>query len=376
MKLLDRYVLVLFLKNYLISLSVLIGMYVVMDMVLRFNDIVTVGKQVGGNGLVTVWTTLQDVGGYYFYQCFAIFTQLSGIIPVVAAAFTLMRLSRFNELTAFLAAGVPMRRLALPIILSAVVLNALLIVDQELVLPGMAPKLIRSHSEMHQAAGRQFPIVAMKVDPNSVLASAMYDPVTTTMRDMDVIERDDAFLPIGHWLAASAKWDRENHWWELVDGKYVRSNQPGQIASAESNVATYNGSVTPDEIDLYRGSAMVEYLPTNKINQLIARPKSYGRSGLYKIKNLRLTQPFMNIVLLVLAIPAVLTFDPKTLKTAATKCLTLIGLAMSSVFLCQQIAGKPPLGTMWISLWPALMSWVPIFVFAPVAVLLMDRVRT
>ena len=58
MKLLDRYVLSLFIKNYLISLTVLIGMYVVMDMVLRFGDIVTVGKQTGGTGLLALFTTL------------------------------------------------------------------------------------------------------------------------------------------------------------------------------------------------------------------------------------------------------------------------------------------------------------------------------
>src|SRR5271170_6224484 len=149
MKLLDRYVLVLFLKNYLISLTVLIGMYVVMDMVLRFNDIVSVGKQAGGTGLTSVWTTLADVGGYYFYQCFAIFVQLSGIIPVVAAAFTLMRLSRFNELTALLAAGVPLLRVAAPVILVAVILNGLLLIDQELIIPEMIPKLIREHGEVH-----------------------------------------------------------------------------------------------------------------------------------------------------------------------------------------------------------------------------------
>ncbi len=377
MKLLDRYVLFLFLKNYLISLTVLIGMYVVMDMVLRFNDIVSVGKQVSSSGLATFWTTLMDVGGYYFYQCFAIFVQLSGIIPVVAAAFTLMRLSRFNELTAFLAAGVPMRRIVLPIILAAIVLNALLILDQEMVLPGMASKLMRSHSEMHQqAGGKDFPITAMQLDQHSVLAAAMYDPVHNVMHDMDVIVRDDAWLPIGHWRALQATWNSALHQWDLIDGKYVRSVKPGEIASEESPRAVYDGEVTPDEIDLYRGRAMVEYLPTRKINQLIASSKSYGEADLYKIKNLRWTQPFMNIVLLVLAIPAVLTFDPKTLKTAATKCLTLIGLAMSSVFLCQQMAGKPPYGQVWIAMWPALMSWMPIFLFAPVAAVLFDRVRT
>ena len=301
---------------------------------------------------------------------------MSGIIPVVAAAFTLMRLSRFNELTAFLAAGVPMRRLVRSILLSALLLNVLLLVDQEYILPGMAPKLMRSHSEIHRAAGREFPIGAMKVDQYSVLAAAMYDPVTATIRHMDVIERDDSYLPKGHWLALSAKWNRDAHAWDLADGKYVSSVAPGQISAGEEIRQQYKGAVTPDEIELYRGSAMVDFLPTSKINQLISRPKSYGRAGLYKIENLRLTQPFMNMVLLLLAIPAVLTFDPKTLKTAATKCLTLIGLAMSSVFLCQQIAGKPPLGPTWDWLWPALMSWMPIFIFGPIAVWLFDRVKT
>jgi lipopolysaccharide export system permease protein len=377
MKLLDRYVLVLFIKNYLISLMVLIGMYVVMDMVLRFNDIVSVGKEAGATGLASVLVTLEDVGGYYFYQSFAIFSQLSGIIPVVAAAFTLMRLSRFNELTAFLAAGVPMWRLVVSILLSAIFVNLLLVADQQWVLPGMAPKLMRSHSEMHKAAGRQFPITAMQIDQHAVLISAMYDPGTAKMRHMDIIERDDQYLPTGHWLAKSAAWNPQTRRWDLEEGKYVQSARPGQIASAEKDETVYDGNVTPDEIDLYRGRAMVEYLPWEKIDQLIANSKGYGEADLYKIKNLRITQPMMNIVLLFLAIPAVLTFDPKTLKTAATKCLTLCGLAMSCVFLCQQLAGKPPLGDIWISMWPALMSWIPIFIFAPIAMwLFFARVRT
>jgi lipopolysaccharide export system permease protein len=377
MKLLDRYVLFLFLKNYLISLTVLIGMYVVMDMVLRFNDIVAVQKQVGGSGIASVLATLEDVGNYYFYQCFMIFVQMSGIIPVVAAAFTLMRLSRFNELTAFIAAGVPMLRIVMSIIIAAVTLNALLVVDQELILPNMISKLVRKHDEIHQAAGKEYPIMAMQVDEHSVLISAQYDPATRTMKDMDVVERDDALLPVAHLLANRAVWNAQQHDWDLTEGRYVRNLSPGQTPTQPQAAATYSGTVSPDDIELYRGSSSVEFLPLSKINQLIYdRQKRYGAAGLYKIKNLRITQPFMNIVLLLLAIPAVLTFDPKTLKTAATKCLTLIGLAMSSVFLCQQLAGKPPLGHVWVSLWPALMSWMPIFLFAPLAVWYMDRVKT
>ena len=37
MKILDRYVLFTFIKNYLISFMVLIGLYIVMDMVFNFD---------------------------------------------------------------------------------------------------------------------------------------------------------------------------------------------------------------------------------------------------------------------------------------------------------------------------------------------------
>src|ERR1700761_5953882 len=98
MKLLDRYVLTTFLKNYAISLAVLIGLFVAMDMVFHFDDFVSVDRASGATGLGALGV-LRDIADYFFYQSFLIFVQLSGIIPVVAAAFTLMRLSRFNELT-------------------------------------------------------------------------------------------------------------------------------------------------------------------------------------------------------------------------------------------------------------------------------------
>src|SRR6478735_8681244 len=100
MRIIDRYVLFSFIKNYLISFMVLIGMYIVLDMVFNFDDLAGLKSTTPGGGVVT-------------------------------AAFTLTRLSRFNELTALLAAGVPLLRIAMPIILAGLVLNGLVIADQE-----------------------------------------------------------------------------------------------------------------------------------------------------------------------------------------------------------------------------------------------------
>src|SRR5437762_13532316 len=100
MRLIDRYVAISFIKNYLISFAVLVGMYIVLDMIFNFDELVLVNAQ--ATGLSAVFGFVAYLADYYFYQGFLFFVRLSGIIPVVAAAFTLMRMVRFNELSALL----------------------------------------------------------------------------------------------------------------------------------------------------------------------------------------------------------------------------------------------------------------------------------
>jgi len=94
MKILDRYILSSFLKNWLISFMVLVGMYMVLDMVFNFDDLVRVKPGQQADVASSVFGVFYNVADYYFFQSFLFFNHLSGIIPVVAAAFTLMRLSR------------------------------------------------------------------------------------------------------------------------------------------------------------------------------------------------------------------------------------------------------------------------------------------
>src|SRR4051812_27480138 len=168
MKILDRYILSTFLKNYLISLMVLIGLYIVLDMVFAFDEFTESQTRAGAGGVTSALTVLAGICDYYFYQSFRIFSHLAGIIPVVAAAFTLFRLARFNELTASLAAGVPLLRTAAPIIIASLCLNLLLFADQEFLIPSVIPELTRKHDEVQQTAEQKatksFSIKAMQDD--------------------------------------------------------------------------------------------------------------------------------------------------------------------------------------------------------------------
>ena len=384
MKILDRYVTASFLKNYLLSFMILVGLYVVLDMLFNFDDLMAIQTRQGLAGYEKVWPLLKTIGDYYFYQIFLFFVQLSGIIPIVAAAFTLMRMSRQNELSAILSAGVPLLKLARPIILAAILLNALMIVDQELLIPHMIPKLVRSHNEAGQAASSTFGISSMQDSDRNLLLASRYipDAVHPSMLEITIIQRDEQYMPLAQITAERADWepgDGGGGFWRLTGARILTGLGPGAKPKVSAYDKPYTGNITPEEIALYRSNSFVNLLSTERINQLLdpSRAASYGANQLLRVKHSRFTQPLMNIILLLLAIPCVLTREPGQLKSAAMKCLLLTGLGMGSIFLCAMLAGSPPPSRPeWADQWPAVMSFLPILIFGPLAVWLLDRVQS
>jgi lipopolysaccharide export LptBFGC system permease protein LptF len=454
MKILDRYVLVSFVKNYLISLMVLLGLYIVLDMVFNFDELAEVQQkaQIVGNlrdvsnangqmrgtvnipkgdlpgvgaefrisgpdgkgvGTLTVdaisgrdasgriksdnadavhrnlqatapgpassaFSVFTSIVSYYYHQSFLFFVQLSGVIPVVAAAFTLIRMSRFNELTAILAAGVPLLRISLPIVYAGVVINFILLpVTQELVVPGMIPELTKKHDELQDSSVKTFPIRAMQDEEGSLLTAGRYTPPDDKhgahMDMVDVIERNASLDPVGKIRADAADYDPSVGGWTLKNGERVTGLGPNQTRSSPTTVPVWKTSITPEEVNLYKSGDYIELLSTERINQLLQRPKSYGMTHLLLTKHFRWSQLIVNIVLLLLAIPCVMTREPGTLKTDLTKCVVLVGLCMASIFLARQVAGNPPATGNWPQQWPLIMAWIPIFIFLPLAIFLLDQ---
>jgi len=209
------------------------------------------------------------------------------------------------------------------------------------------------------------------------------------MLDLDVIERapkdkivegvsKTVMVPTGHLQADEAHWNPETQQWDLRNGRLI-GGIAGERHSA-TPVGVYKSNVTPEEIGLYSSGKYIGLLPTRRIDQLLDRPNMYGKMELLRVKHWRFTQPLMNVVLLLLAIPCVMTREPGTLKTAATKTLALMGIAMASVFVFHQFANSVPVflaatptGT---NTWAMLMAWSPIFIFFPLSVYLLDRVKT
>lgn len=397
MRILDRYVLLTFLKNYLISLVVLVGFYVVMDMIFNFDEFTKYAGQ------ATVWDIASGIAGYYFFQSFFVYAQLAGIIPVVAAAFTLMRMSRFNELTALLSAGVPLLRVAFPVIIAAVALNLLLQpINQEWIIPALTPQITREHDDVFEGSLEAFPVRSMPDGEGGIFDAARYHPPANEqpawIESLTAVERSEDGNIQRLVVAERGDWDFRTGAWILTGGRVVRdvglpasgeahsllqSDAETLRASPAESLETFETHVTPVEIELFRsanvgvvaGGSYFDLLSTRQINELLERPRQYAAADLLRAKHTRLASHVMNIVLILLAIPAVLTREPGRLRRAAGRTLLLVGAAMGTVFLCQLLAKDPPTGAL-AARWPAWMAWAPVLIFGPTAVALLDRLET
>lgn len=381
MKILDRYVLLTFLKNYVIAFGVLVSMYIALDMVMNFSDLFELGERSGGGGLETALRALRNVADFYTYQSIVIFVQLSPIIPVVAAAFTLFRMTRFNELVAILAAGVPLLRVAMPIVIATAILSFISLPLQEIVIPSNIPKLLRDHDDVGRDARRSFQVKALEDARGAILIAARFNPATLTapasMIEVDLVVRDDTDRrPLAHVRAERAQWDPKTSQWILTAGRISTGLSPDETRASDLPVAILPTNLTPDEITLYRSRDYVDFLPITRINQLLASPHGYGVVDLLRVKHFRITQYFNNFILILLVLPCVMTREPRTLKSGGIFLLTVMGVYLGVIFLCQQLAGSPAPTPALAPHWPALMAWTPVLIFGPAVFIALDRIKT
>src|SRR5688500_16238881 len=109
--LLDRYLVLSYVKAYAICLISLLGLYVVVDLFTNIDDFT------GQNRSFT--QVLEHIGAYYGFRVTEIFDKLCEVIVLLAAMFTVAWVQRNNELLPLLSAGVSTRRVLRPVLVCA-----------------------------------------------------------------------------------------------------------------------------------------------------------------------------------------------------------------------------------------------------------------
>lgn len=366
---LDRYLLKSFLTNYVLSLFVMVSLYVVLDLFVNLDEFTEATK--------SVWRVVRDIANYYGYNLPLYFSQLSGVISLFAACGTFARLHRQNEVTAVLASGTSLYRLATPVILGALATNALLVVDQEFVLPRVAPMLVRERADVQ---GQKVKEVWCVRDGESRLISGIeFAPAQQRIRGMIILELETEPLHQGELkdviTADFGAWDAARQGWALTRGVRLSmtSGTAGTLgmdqAAERTGVDFYGTSITPEQLKLRQSVNWMQFLSLRQLRDL-EKSGDIRPSQVAPIRHQRFTIPIHNMILVLLGLSFFMTRVPTSVLTQCAEALGVCALFFIVAFVSQQIGGSVTVLT------PAVASFIPIFIFGPVSVLLLANVKT
>ncbi|MHC4083189.1 MAG: LptF/LptG family permease, partial [Planctomycetota bacterium] len=184
MWLIDRYIARRFLANFFILLILLFVFAISIDLLLELDEFVEVARDTVGpeGGILAQLTALIGiVVNFHGPRLFQFYAYMLGLLSVGAMGFTLAQMHRHRELVALLASGVRLHRIALPILGAALVLNLFQLANQELMLPRLAPLLIRSHHDIGQQGAEAFDVMFVADGMGTLLQAPSFDPTTDTL---------------------------------------------------------------------------------------------------------------------------------------------------------------------------------------------------
>jgi lipopolysaccharide export system permease protein len=364
---LDRYVIRSLLVNYVVSLTVLILLYIIIDLFVNLDEF-TKSELKTELSFVEV---LANIGSYYGYNLFLYFAQLSGVIITVAATFTLARMQRSNELTAILASGTSLYRIAAPVVGVGLALNSLWIVDQELIIPEIAHKLARQHNDVEGV--RTYGVWFLNDRNNALVSAVKFFQNTQRMRRVVILQRDRSNRVTGIITADWAIWKEPERIWQLERGMLIGAAEEqdgafGQdIELGKNLVQSYESDLTPKELTIRQAAQWINFMSLRQLNALERREVA-RKHLIAQVKHNRFTQPFISMTLLILGMSFFLSREPRNLLRNAAWALGVCSGCFAFSFLAQNAMGA--------SFHPALPAWLPLLVFGPLAVVLLDRVKT
>jgi lipopolysaccharide export system permease protein len=376
MKQIDLYIIRSFLINCGLALGVMVGMYVLLDLIVNFglfeHDVAP--QKMGA--WTAFWVLSRQIVDFYMYRSLVIFQMVSGIIPLLAAGFTMVRMTRHRELTALLASGISLYRVAAPIIICSIGFNLLVVVDQELLMPNCIDQLLLQQGESVGTFEQHEPVYFLPESDNSLVLATSYDPKTETLTDVRIIERDQNGVPTARILADNAVWN-DNLGEGPLRGGWVMNNvvrvndkngaDPNEMPEPVAR-EYYFTPLNPSQLKLIFRKQAVDYLSTYDVTQLMLDSPPATRIALEKILHTRITQLIMNMIMLLIGIPFLLAREPNTLVRNLFWCGAISAVCFVSSFVFYQLAGT--------ALSPFVGAWLPVVIFGPLALVMLDMLKT
>ncbi len=364
MKILDRYIAKNFLIGYAIAFCVLIGLRVIIDLFIGLDEFVENADQ----GIANV---LLYIGEYYGLQMALYFKDFASMITVVAAAFSLGRFIRNNELIAIMASGISLKRVAVPILFLSLFFASLLVIDQELIIPRISHRLVKEKDDI--PGQEQYDVWLISDSKGSLFYSSSFDVNSSSLKSPCIILREQMkpglWKVTGRISADKAVYNYAASQWDFVNGRLV---MPDKINGYQSIESYESPNLGPINIPVMAKAEHTSMLSFKQLNALaMQNPRDVAQ--LYSQKNFRITEPIINFITLMVSLPVLICRDPRSMKSAVLVSFSITSACLLMTFGCKMLSTE----TLFFSRFmPEFWAWLPVFVFLPIAFIELDAMKT
>jgi lipopolysaccharide export LptBFGC system permease protein LptF len=227
---------------------------------------------------------------------------------------------------------------------------------------------------------RPYEIWFVRDGENRLVSARQFSPKEQKVRGLIIMELSTDPDTRGRMqdliTADKAEWDAERRGWNLTHRGArisVTGDMGNRLTGEESIVRTpvkfYPCELSPEELRFRKMAQWTQFLSIRQLNDLLVRGE-VEPDAVAQIKHNRFAMTINNMILLVLGITFFMNRLPANVLTQAAKALVVCACAVLIIFIGQRLVGASGVFD------PALPAWMPIFLFGPVAVVLLEKVKT
>ncbi len=374
----DRYLLRQFVQTFVICFCSLTGLYIVIDGFANLEEFISFAEKRGG--------LMKVMGEYYSYRSLSFFDSTSALLALISAMFTVTWIQRHNELTALEAAGIPKSRIIKPVIAAGFAIALLAWANREFVIPGIRDHLSHNAQDLGGSTGKPLqPRFDYETDVS------IGGPGSKTYADEQRIHKPDFYMPAGLDRYGARVQAEDAFYQPPHDGRpggyLFRSVEQPKGLDDEPSLSQAGRPVllTPRDHDwlkpdecfvvsnvsfehLEGDGGWRQFASTAELRRgLLNRSLDFGADERLAI-HARIIKPVLDVTLLFLGLPLVLSRSNRNMFVAIGLCLALVTAFMLVVFGCRYLGSS-----YWLE--PALAAWLPLMIFVPCAVAMSQTLR-
>lgn len=353
----DRYLIFRYLQVFVILYVSVFGLFVVIDGFSNLDEFQDHAK--------SAVDLLVLMGSYYANQSTLFLDMCGPILTVVDAMVVFALLMRHSELHPILAAGVPAWRLLVPITLSTALVNGLMCVNQELIIPRLAGVLAPGRDDLFKGV--------IQIEPLTDPSTGIYIDGQELSLNPQMIKNAEFVLPAPE-IAQTPTSIKAS---EAVYLEATESRPAGWLLKNVDKPFTKLALSTDGLQKLHalegqpRQIFVVSDLPFDQLfnrlqsSKLLSTAELIGRlrspafgqatARLSQTLHARLVRPLANLLAMLVSIPLILRKESRGLiaNMAIACCVlgVLFGLSEASAF-----GGQSGM------IWPELAAWIPVIV--------------